>query len=422
MKGLPDWAGDLREPGVVRADLMAGLTGAIVVLPQALAFATLAGLPPHYGLYCAMVPCVVAALFGSSRLMVTGPANAISLTVLALIAPLATPETPAYVSLVITLTFMVGLMQLAIGLSGIARFIDRVPHSVIVGFTTGAAILIINSQLRTLLGLDWPRGLSLFESLPRLLADGWNAHWPTTVVAASTVLGCVLAKPWNHRIPYLLVGIVIGSLVAALLRSVSLAGQQISFVGQLPGVLPPLSAPDLRLETVQSLLAPALVMTLLALAEAVSIGKAIAVRTGSRLDGPREVLGQGLANLAGSFFSSYPASGSFNRSGVNVAAGARTPLSAVAASLLLVLMVAFIAPVTDALPLAAVAGVLVVVAIGLIVPSEIRMTFAHGPADAVAMTLTFVLTISVALEWAILCGLASHILVSRLRPSPTVNR
>ena len=124
MNGWPDWSAQLREPQVLRADLMAGLTGAIVVLPQALAFATLAGMPPHYGLYCAMVPCIIAALLGSSRLMVTGPANAISLTVLALIAPLATPETPEYVSLVITLTFMVGLMQLAIGLSGIARVID----------------------------------------------------------------------------------------------------------------------------------------------------------------------------------------------------------------------------------------------------------------------------------------------------------
>lgn len=419
MNGWPDWSAQLREPQVVRADLMAGLTGAIVVLPQALAFATLAGMPPHYGLYCAMVPCIIAALLGSSRLMVTGPANAISLTVLALIAPLATPETPEYVSLVITLTFMVGLMQLAIGLSGIARVIDRVPHSVIIGFTTGAALLIINSQLRTLLGLDWPRGLSLFESLPRLLGDLGNAHWPTALVAASTVLACVLAKPWNHRVPYLLVGIIIGGLFAALLRGFSEAGQQLSFVGELPGVLPPLSAPDLRLETLQSLLVPALVMTLLALAEAVSIAKAIAVRTGARLDGPREVIGQGLANLAGSFFSSYPASGSFNRSGVNVAAGAKTPLSAVSASLFLILLVAFIAPVTDALPLAAVAGVLVMVAIGLIVPREIRATWADGPADAIAMTLTFVLTISVSLEWAILSGLASHLILARIWPAST---
>jgi SulP family sulfate permease len=413
---VPDWLGMLRQPGVIRADLMAGLTGAVVVLPQALAFATLAGMPPHYGLYCAMVPCVVAALCGSSRLMVTGPANAISLTVLALVAPLAVPESPEYVSLVITLTFMVGILQLAIGLTGIARFVERVPHSVIVGFTTGAAILIINSQVRTILGLDWPRGLTPLETLARGFAEIGAAHWPSVVVAGATVAACFLAKPWNHRMPYLLVGIIAGSLVAALLRSFTEAGAALGFVGRLPDVLPPFSLPDLSLDTVRSLLLPALVMTLLALAEAVSIAQAIAVRNRERLDGPREVVGQGLANLAGAFFSSYPASGSFNRSGVNVAAGARTPLSAVSASLFLIALVAFVGPLADALPLAAVAGVLVMVAIGLVVPREIRATLAEGRAAGIAMMLTFVLTLTVSLEWAIIVGIAAHIVLVRVWP------
>ena len=154
------WLPALREPGAGRADALAGLTGAIVVLPQGVAFATLAGMPPEYGLYGAMVPCVVAALFGSSRLMVTGPATAISLTTLALIAPLATPGSPNYIALVLTLTFLVGALQLALGLARAGRLIDLVPHSVIIGFTAGAAILIINSQIGPFLGLDLPRGPS----------------------------------------------------------------------------------------------------------------------------------------------------------------------------------------------------------------------------------------------------------------------
>ncbi len=413
----PEWLGELRERGVVRADLWAGLTGAVVVLPQALAFATLAGLPPHYGLYCAMLPCIVAALFGSSRLMVTGPANAISLTVLALVAPLAVPESPDYIRLVLTLTFMVGVLQLVIGFTGIARLVDHVPHSVIVGFTSGAAVLIINSQVRTLLGLDWPRGLSLIETLARAGAEIGQAHGPTVLVALATVAACQIAKPWNHRVPYLLVGIVVGSLVAMALRALTEAGAALGFVGKLPGVLPPVSLPDLSLETLRSLLLPAIVMTLLALAEAVSIAKAIAVRTGQRLDGPREVVGQGLANLIGSLFSSYPASGSFNRSGVNVAAGARTPLSAISASLFLIVLVAFVAPLADALPLAAVAGILVMVAIGLIVPREIRATWSESRASGLSMALTFVLTLTVSLEWAIIAGITSHLLIARFLPS-----
>ena len=153
---------------------LAGLTGAIVVLPQGVAFATLAGMPPEYGLYGAMVPCVMAALFGSSRLMVTGPATAISLTTLALIAPLATPGPPNYIALVLTLTFLVGALQLALGLARAGRLIDFVPHSVIVGFTAGAAILIINSQIGPFLGLDLPRGTSVIDNVRAALAQWRN--------------------------------------------------------------------------------------------------------------------------------------------------------------------------------------------------------------------------------------------------------
>ena len=165
------WLPELREPGAVRADVLAGLTGAIVVLPQGVAFATLAGMPPEYGLYGAMVPCIVAALFGSSRLMVTGPATAISLTTLALIAPLATPGSPHYIALVLTLTFLVGALQLALGLARAGRLIDLVPHSVIVGFTAGAAILIINSQIGPFLGLDLPRGTSVIDNVRAAVAQ-----------------------------------------------------------------------------------------------------------------------------------------------------------------------------------------------------------------------------------------------------------
>jgi len=390
---LPDWIADLRRPGVLRADLAAGLTGAVVVLPQGLAFATLAGLPPQYGLYTAIVPCIIAAWFGSSRLMVTGPANAISLTVLALLAPLATPGSAQFVQLAITLTFMVGVLQFAVGFTPVARLVDRV--------------------VRTLLGLDWPRGLGVFETARRLVSDIGQIHLPTVTVAACTVLACMLAKPWNRRIPYMLVGVIAGGLAAAALVAIGL-GEGLLFTAELTSAWPPWSAPDLSMATLQALAVPALVMTLLALAEAVSIARAVAQRSGHALDGPREVRAQGLANLAGSLFSSYPASGSFNRSGVNVEAGAVTPLSAISAAVALVLIVALVSPLARWLPLAAVAGVLLMVAIALIDRREIMAVANEGRASAAAMGITFVLTITVSLEWAILAGLASHLLLSRL--------
>lgn len=410
---LPDWIADLRRPGVLRADLAAGLTGAVVVLPQGLAFATLAGLPPQYGLYTAIVPCIIAAWFGSSRLMVTGPANAISLTVLALLAPLATPGSAQFVQLAITLTFMVGVLQFAVGFTPVARLVDRVPHSVIVGFTAGAAVLIINSQVRTLLGLDWPRGLSVFETARRLVNDIGQIHLPTVTVAACTILACVLAKPWNRRVPYMLVGVIAGGLAAAALVATGL-GEGLLFTAELTSAWPPWSAPDLSPATLQALAVPALVMTLLALAEAVSIARSVAQRSGHALHGPREVRAQGLANLAGSMFSSYPASGSFNRSGVNVEAGAVTPFSAISAAVALVLIVALVSPLARWLPLAAVAGVLLMVAIALINRREILAVVDEGRASAVAMGVTFVLTITVSLEWAILAGLVSHLVLSRM--------
>ncbi len=407
------WWPLLRDRATVRADLMAGLTGAIVVLPQGVAFATLAGLPPQYGLYSAMVPCVVAALFGASRLMVTGPANAISLTVLALIAPLATPGSPAYVQLVITLAFMVGVWQLAIGVAGLGRAVDRIPHSVIVGFTAGAAVLIADSQLPNMFGLEWPRGLSVWETLVRLVDEASLIDWPTALVAFGTVAACLAARPWNSRVPYMLVGVVAGGVLAALLDA-AMPGHVIKSVGTLPGAIPPLSAPTLSFDAVRVLLVPSLVMTLLALAEAVAIARAIAVKSGTRVEGNREVLGQGLANLAGAFFSSYPASGSFNRSAVNVAAGARTPLSAIAAAAFLVLLLAFVGPLARYLPLAAVSGILLMVAAGLIDVHEIRRIVRHDRRDAAAMVATFVLVLTIPLEWAVLGGIAVHVALARL--------
>lgn len=411
------WLPLLRDRGTVRADLMAGLTGAIVVLPQGIAFAKLAGLPPEYGLYSAMVPCVIAALFGASRLMVTGPANAISLTVLALVAPLALPGSAAYVQLVITLTFMVGFWQLAIGVAGLGRAVDRVPHSVIVGFTAGAAILIVNSQVRNLFGLDWPRGLSVWQTVTRLVHDAGLIHWPTASVAFGTVAACLLARPWSRRVPYMLVGVLAGGALAALLAAIS-PDYAVKSVDELPGAIPPLSAPTLSLETLRMLLLPSLVMTLLALAEAISIARAIAIKSGDRLESNREVIGQGMANLVGSFFSSYPTSGSFNRSGVNVTAGARTPLSAVAASGFLLLLVVFVAPLARFLPTAAVAGILLMVAVGLIDLHEIRRVMRHDRRDTVAMAVTFVLVLTIPIEWAILSGIAVHVVLAKLaRPA-----
>lgn len=409
------WLPQLRDRDSLRTDLLAGLTGAVVVLPQGLAFATLAGMPPQYGLYAAIVPCIVAALYGSSRLMVTGPANAISLTTMALIAPLAAAGSAEYVSLVLTLTFLVGALQVALGVARAGRLVDHVPHAVIVGFTTGAAVLIVNSQLPTFFGVDLPRGGSIRENLAGL----WAARdqvGPMAVFAGLVTAAAIRAwMPLNRRVPAMLVGVVAGSLAVWLVQHLVPGTAPLKTVPGLPGAWPPLSTPDLSVDTVRQLFSATLVMTLLGLTEAVAIARALAARDRETLDGNREFIGQGLANLAGSFFSSYPASGSFNRSGVNVTSGARTPLAAASAAVFLVGLLLVVGPLAKYLPLAVIAGLLFMVAWGLIDRGELRRIWREEPIDRPTLLVTFVATITLSLEWAILLGLLVGLLVRRRR-------
>ncbi len=409
MRWLPDW----RQRGTVRADALAGLTGAVVVLPQGVAFATLAGLPPEYGLYAAIVPCIVAALFGSSRLMVTGPANAISLTTLALIVPLAAVGSPDYIRLVLTLTFLVGAMQLLLGLARVGSLVDKMPHSVVLGFTTGAALLIANSQIGPALGLSLPRGASIWSNLQAAWQQLGALQWPAVIAAASTVMAAALSRPLNRWVPSMLSAVIVGTLVSMLVAQLAPAWPALAKLAALAAALPPWSWPDLRIDTVRSLFGATLVMTLLALTEATAIAKAVARRNGDRLDGNQEFMGQGLANLAGSFFSSYPVSGSFNRSGVNVEAGARTPLAAVFAALFLLLILLFVSPLASYLPLAVVGGLLFVVAWGLIDFSEIARVWREEPIERLPLLLTLVATVTLSLEWAILLGITVALLVRR---------
>ncbi len=410
------WLRELRDPETLRTDLLAGLTGAVVVLPQGVAFAALAGMPPEYGLYTAMVPCLLAALFGSSRQMVSGPANAIALTVLAVIGPLAEPGSVDYVRLVITLTFMVACWQILVAVSGLGRFVNRIPHSVILGFTTGAAILIVNSQLRYMFGFDWPRGMSVFETVMQFVPALENARMPEIVVSFSTVLICMLARRYGTRfVPYMLVGVVVGSLLAQSL--VWLDGEQwlLKSVSRLPGVLPPLSTPDLSLSALSALLIPSLAVTMIALAEAVSIASAVAVRNNQKINGTQEIYAQGLSNLGGAFFSSFPSSGSFNRSGVNVETGARTPFAAVSASFLLIVMLAFTGPLFAFLPFAVIAGVLVIVAWTLIDFGYLIDTIkGRRIPDFLGWLVTFVLTLTIPLEFAVIIGLIVWIIAAKI--------
>lgn len=404
---------------MVRADLLAGLTGAIVVLPQGIAFALLAGMPPHYGLYAAMVPCIIAALFGSSRLMVTGPANAISLTTMALIAPLAIPESEHYVVLVLTLSFLIGVIQIALGLGGAGKWVEKVPHSVIVGFTAGAAVLIINSQVGTLLGIEIARGTNVLETIKQTSTAIYQGQWRPQVLTLVliTLVTMRLWKPLNRWIPAMLVAVIVGSIALVVLERYVAEFAGIRKVSAIPGALPPLSYPVLSLEHLQLLFGPVLVMTLLASTEAMAIARALALKRNDAFDANQEFIGQGLANVGGSFFSAYPSSGSFNRSGVNLAANAQTPLAAICAAVFLLVILIFVSPLAEYLPYAVIAALLLAVAWNLIDLGQIRHEFRSGAHEWIPMVITGVGTVTISLEWAVLAGICSAAIAKRIHGS-----
>jgi len=397
-------------PGVtrtdVKADLMAALTGAIVVLPQGVAFATIAGMPPQYGLYAGMVPSIIAALFGSSRHLVSGPTTAASVVLFSALSMFASPTTPEYVSLALTLTFMVGLMELGLGLARLGALVNFISHSVVVGFTAGAAILIAAKQLKYFFGIQMDSSGRLHDIVIEFGRHVIDISPPETLVAATTLLVGIAVKRWLPRFPYMIAAMVAGSVLATIMNHYWLGdtANAIATVGALPATLPPLSAPDLSLENIRHLAPSALAVTLFALTEAVSIGRSLAARGGYRIDGNQEFIGQGLSNLAGAFFSGYVATGSFNRSGVNYTSGARTPLAAIMGGVLLMVIVVLVAPLAGYLPKAAMAGVLFLVAWGLIDFKEIGHILHSSKRETSIFLVTSLSALFLELEFAIFAG------------------
>ena len=402
----------------LRADGMAGITGALVVLPQGVAFATLAGMPPQYGLYAAMVPAVVAALFGSSRHLVSGPTTAASIVLFTALADLATPGSPDYIRLALTLTLMVGVFELVLGLARFGFLVNFISHSVIVGFTAGAAIHIGASQLKHFFGLDIAPGLPLHETLVEVAASIEHASSPVVLVGVVTIMVGLGAKHAFPRSPYLVTAMLAGGFTALALDFVLGPEQaRIATVGALPASLPPLSRPDLSLGTIKELAPTALAVTLFALTEAVSISRSLAARSGQLIRGNQEFIGQGLSNIAGSFFSSYVATGSFNRSAVNFQAGAVTPLSAIVAGLALMAIVPAVGPLSAWLPNATMAGILFLVAWGLVDWREIKRILRANRGDAGVLVITFLATLLLELDFAILLGVLASLIVYLHRAS-----
>lgn len=385
----------------IKADLIAGFTGAVIVLPQGVAFATIAGLPPQYGLYTAMVTPIIAALFGSSRHLISGPTTAISIVVFASISHHAVPGSPEFISLVLTLTFLAGVYQLAFGLARLGSLVNFVSHTVVIGFTAGAAILIVTSQMKNILGIHISRGESFIHTWINLGNNIESTNLYALIVAAATLISALFIKRHSPKIPNLLIGLIVGSVIALLYSGTQ---YNIKLVGEIPAQLPPLSWPDFSIGTIKKLAPEAFAVALLGLIEAVSISRSIATKSNQRINASQEFTGQGLSNIVGSFFSSYAGSGSFTRSGINYSAGAKTPFSAIFAAIFLMMIVLLIAPLTAYLPVAAMGGVILIVAYNLVDFHHIKQIFKYSRSETAILLTTFSATLFLELEFAIYLG------------------
>jgi sulfate permease, SulP family len=403
----------------LRADALAGFIGAMVVLPQGVAFATIAGMPPEYGLYAAMVPAVIAALFGSSWHLVSGPTTAISIVIYSTMSAEAEPGTIEYIELVLTMTFLTGAFQLAMGLARLGVLVNFISHTVVIGFTAGAGLLIMGSQVPHFFGIAMPRGISFAETLEQFAFNLHNIDWYVTSVAVITLLTGILVRRVYPKFPYMIAAMIVGSVYAYVLSRIPQlhSAQHIATVSALPSALPEPALPLFSLEAVRKTISMALVVTVLGLTEAVSIARAIAVRSEQRIDGNQEFIGQGLSNLLGSFFSAYASSGSFNRSGLNYEAGAKTPLASILSAVFLIGILLLVAPLARFLPIPAMGGILFLVAWGLIDIPHIRSIIRCSRSETAVLLITLLATLFAQLEFAIYVGVIMSLMLYLSRTS-----
>jgi SulP family sulfate permease len=530
------WIGELKDGKVLRADIIAGITVALILVPQSMAYAQLAGLPAYYGLYAAFLPPMVAALFGSSRQLATGPVAVVSLLTAAALEPIAASGSPGYVAYAITLSLIVGLFQLGLGLLRLGVVVNFLSHPVIIGFTNAAAIIIATSQLDKIFGVRVNKAEHHYETVWNTIAAvPTQIHWPTFTIAVGAFAIMIVLRRLNPRIPNVLIAVAVTTTLSwliqfehletvtlsqignksvqevvrdelALKREIpeldkaiadaektyrdahnqfgtddsrtllaqhmfdtlrlkrerrtktvkadieeikmtrfdhvpgpdgatgmfylhghvpegaesdgrlwrirSVDGEKLvmngggNVVANVPKGLPSLALPKFDLGVMLQLLSAGITISLIGFMEAISIAKAMATRTRQKLDANRELVGQGLGNIIGSLSLSYPTSGSFSRSAVNIGAGAVTGFSSVVTSVIVVVTLLWLTPLLYHLPQATLAAVIMMAVVGLINVRAVKHAWQANKQDGIVAVVSFMLTLAFAphLDKGILIG------------------
>ena len=385
------WIVELRKPGILHADLIAGITVALVLVPQSMAYAQLAGLPAYYGLYASFLPGIVAALFGSSRQLATGPVAVVSLMTASALEPIAHGNVELYIAYAVMLAFMVGIFQMALGLLRLGVLVNFLSHPVVVGFTNAAAIIIGTSQLGKLFGVSVDKADHTYETVFNTVIEAFHSTHLETMLMALLALGIMIGlKRYLPKVPNVLTAVAITTVISWTVGFEAMGGK---VVGAIPAGLPPLSMPTLDFQVMVQLLSVTVTIAIIGFMEAISIAKAMATRTRQRLDANQELVGQGLGNIASSFSQGYAVSGSFSRSAVNIGAGARTGFSAVVTGVVVGITLLALTPLLYHLPQATLAAVIIMAVINLVKVDPIKHAWKVQRHDAAVAVITFVLTI-----------------------------
>ncbi|MGV6826848.1 MAG: SulP family inorganic anion transporter [bacterium] len=409
------WIGDLRDRRNLQADAIAGVTVALVLIPQSMAYAQLAGLPPYFGLYASFLPPMVAAVWGSSRQLATGPVAMTSLMTATALEPIAAAGSEGFLLYAMLLALFVGVFQLLLGFLKLGVLVDLLSHPVVVGFTNAGALIIATSQLNKLFGVEKIVAEQHYQTAINVVESAVaNTHLPTFWMAMIAISVMVGLKRFYPRAPGVLTAVVLTTVIAWLTGYAEQGGK---VVGEVPQGLPALVVPVFDFEIVTQLAMNAIIIALVGFMEAIAIAKAMAARTRQSLDANQELVGQGMSNVVSGLFSGYPVSGSFSRSAVNIDAGAVTGFSSVVTGLVVGIALLFLTPLLYHLPQATLAAVIIFAVINLIKVEPIIHAWKTEPHDAIVSLITFGLTMYIAphIEWGILVGIVLSMLLFVVR-------
>lgn len=397
-------------------DLTAGITVAVMLIPQGMAYAMLAGLPPIVGLYASIVPLALYALFGTSRQLAVGPVAMVSLMVAASVGAMAEPGSDAFVGLAVVLALLVGVMQSAMGLFRLGFLVRFLSHPVISGFTSAAALIIGLSQLKHMLGVKLPRTHHIHEILIGAVEHFAEWNWVAVAIGVVAVAVILLLKKFARRIPGALV-VVGGATLAVWLFDLQQYG--IAVVGEVPAGIPAPTLPSFTFTQLTELLPAAITISLVGFMESISVAKAVAAKNKYKVDADQELIGLGVANVGAAFFGGYPVTGGFSRTAVNDQSGARTPLASLITAGAIAIALLTITPLFAWLPNAVLAAVVMAAVFGLIDIKEVVHLWKVRKSDLVQLVVTFAATLTFGIEIGIGVGVGvsiAQVIWSSARP------